>query len=81
MQCDLKVSINFFVLSVLMQHVNFVFRKDDLGRVDVKGWMEDHEKKQFSLGALVLLVQENFNFGVACRKFYKSVYSTFITKK
>ena len=81
MQCDLKVSINFFVLSVFMQHVNFVFREDDLGRVDVKGWMEDHEKKQFSLGALVLLVQENFNFGVACRKFYKSVYSTFITKK
>ena len=81
MQCDLKVSINFFVLSVFMQHVNFVFREDDLGRVDVKGWMEDHEKKQFSLGALVLLVQENFNFCVACRKSYKSVYSTFITKK
>ena len=81
MQCDQKVSINFFVLGVFMQHVNFVFREDDLGRVDVKGWMEDHEKKQFSLGALVLLVQENFNFCVACRKSYKSVYSTLITKK
>jgi hypothetical protein len=81
LQRDLKVSINFFVLGVFMQHVNFVFREDDLGRVDIKGWMEDHEKKQFSLGALVLLVQENFNFCVACRKSYKSVYRTLITKK
>ena len=71
MQCDLKVSINFFVLSVFMQHVNFVFREDDLGRVDVKGWMEDHEKKQFPLFVFEVLVQEKANLCVACRKFNK----------
>ena len=68
LQCELKVSINFFVLGVFMQHVNFIFREDNLGRVSIKGWMEDHEKKKFPLFVLELLVQEKANLCVACRK-------------
>ena len=71
LQCELKVSINFFVLGVFVQHVNFIFREDDLSRVSIKGWMEDHEKKQFPLFVFEVLVQEKANLCVACRKFNK----------
>ncbi len=69
LQCELKVSINFFVLGVFMQHVNFIFREDNLGRVGIKGWMEDDEKKQFPL---FVLVQEKANLCVACKKLKKN---------